>query len=169
MAGYFDDPEKQRDLKIICEEWIGTPYRHHVGVKGHGADCIHFVARVFEEMGILKWRKNIVPDYPRDWHLHNTRELLLERLIAEMPGVSFILAGGEPEILRRLGATLSPDPHVPMNGDILLSHYGRAASHAAIYFEGHVYQAVEKIGVCKTHFSDPTFRRQMKYAHRVSA
>ena len=147
---YFDDPAKQLELKRILGEWLGTPFRHHCGVKGLGCDCIHFVARVFEEMGRLKWRKNLIPDYPKDWHLHNTRELLLERLIKELPVVPADLAA-------------------PMNGDILLSHYGQAASHAAIYFDGHVYQAVNDIGVCRICFSDSVFRRQMKFAYRLTA
>jgi cell wall-associated NlpC family hydrolase len=150
MANYFDDPEKQQELRRILDAWIGTPFRHHCGVKGLGADCIHFVARVFEEMGILKWRKNLVPDYPRDWHMHNTRELLMERLLKEFN-------------------VIEVDLNNPMNGDILLSHYGQAASHAAIYFDGHVYQSVDGIGVCRIHFSDATFRKQMKYAFRVIA
>lgn len=150
---YFDDIEKQRQLKIILDSWIGpppTPYRHHCGVKGLGADCIHFVGRVLEEMGILKWRKGLIPDYPRDWHMHNTRELLLERLVKELNVVP-------------------ADLNSPMNGDILLSHYGQAASHAGIYFDEHVYQAVDGIGVCTIHFSDTKFRQQMKFAFRVIA
>jgi cell wall-associated NlpC family hydrolase len=148
MANYFDDPEKQLELKRILDEWMGTPFRHHCGVKKLGCDCIHFVARVFEEMGVLRWRKNLVPDYPRDWHLHNTRELLLERLVKELN-------------------VIPADLNHPMNGDILLSHYGKASSHAAIYCDGYIYQSVDGIGVCKINFSDATFRRQMKYAFRV--
>jgi cell wall-associated NlpC family hydrolase len=147
---YFDDLEKQQELQRILDAWIGTPFRHHCGVKGLGADCIHFVARVLEEIGILKWRKGLIPDYPRDWHMHNTRELLLERLVKELNVVE-------------------ADLNSPMNGDILLSHYGQAASHAGIYFDGRVYQSVKNVGVCKIHFSDATFRKQMKYAFRVIA
>lgn len=150
MGNYFDDAEKQAQLKQIMDSWLGTPFRHHCGVKGLGCDCIHFVARVFEEMGILKWRKNLVPDYPRDWHLHNTRELLLERLVKEFNVVTVDLAA-------------------PMNGDILLSHYGQAASHAAIYFDGYAYQALDRIGVVKIAFSDAVFKRQMRYNYRLIA
>jgi cell wall-associated NlpC family hydrolase len=148
MANYFDDPEKQQELKRILDSWLGTPYRHHCGVKGLGSDCAHFVARVLEELGILKWRKGIIPDYPVGWNLHDTRELMLERLVKELNVVAADLKN-------------------PMNGDILLSHYGKAASHMAIYFDDHLYHAVDRIGVVKIHFSDPVFRRQMKYAFRV--
>jgi cell wall-associated NlpC family hydrolase len=150
MGYYFDDPAKRVELKRILDEWLGTPYRHHCGVKGLGCDCIHFVARVFEEMGVLKWRKNLIPDYPRDWHLHNTRERLLERLVKELPVTEVDLA-------------------MPTDGDIILSHYGQAASHAAIYFGGRVSQSVDTIGVVRISFSDKIFRRQMKYAYRLTA
>ena len=147
---YFDDKEKQAELKRIMDSWLHTPFRHHCGVKGRGCDCIHFVARVFEEMGILKWRKDMIPSYPKDWHLHNTRELLLERLVKEL-------------------SVVEVDVNNPMNGDILLSHYGQAASHAAIYFDGHIYQSVTDIGVCKISFTDRVFRRQMRYGYRLTA
>jgi cell wall-associated NlpC family hydrolase len=150
MANYFDDPEKQQELKVILDSWIGTPYRHHCGVKGMGTDCAHFVVRVFEEMGVIKWRKNLIPDYPAGWNLHNTRELMLERLVKE-----FNVA--------------AVDLNNPMNGDILLSHYGKAASHMVIYFDDHIYHAVDGIGVVKIHFADSVFRKKMKYAFRVQA
>ena len=150
---YFADPAKQAELKRILDEWIRTPFRHHCGVKGLGCDCIHFVIRVFEEMGRLKEGQIKIPDYPHDWHLHNTRELLLERMLER--------AGK--------GRIVPADLNAPMNGDLILSHYGAAASHAAFYFDGHVYQAVNKIGVCKISFSDPIFRKQMKYAYRLMA
>ena len=145
---YFDDPENRKHLKEILDGWIGTPWRHHSGVKGMGCDCIHFVARVFEEMGILIWRKDLFPHYPRDWHMHDTRELLAESIEKE--------AKVEKVGLENL-----------MDGDIILSHYGKAASHAAIIFDGYVYQSVTRIGVMKINFKDKLFQRQMRFAYRL--
>ena len=151
MNYYFEDLEKQGQLKIILDEWLDTPFRHKAGVKGVGADCIHFVARVFEEMGIVKWRKDLIPDYPYDWHLHNTRELLAE-------GIDRVLN------VEKL------DKEAPkMNGDIALYHMGKAASHAAIYFDGYIYQALTDIGVCKIHVLDKTFKKQMRFLYRILA
>ena len=53
------------------------------------------------------------------------------------------------------------------NGDIILSQYGQASAHSAIYYEGYVYQALDGTGVKRIAFSDCTFRRQMKFAYRV--
>lgn len=150
MSNYFDDPAKQAQLKQIMDSWLGTPFRHHCGVKGLGTDCAHFVCRVFEEMGLLKWRKNLIPDYPRDWSSHDTRELLLERLAKEF--------------------NIAPaDLDAPMNGDIIVGHYGRAAGHVMIYSDGHIYHAADRVGVVKIHYSDPVFRRHMKFSFRLLA
>lgn len=145
---YFENIEKQRLLKKALEDWIGTPFRHHCGVKGLGCDCIHFVARVFEEVGFLTWHKNLIPNYPKDWHIHNTRELLAEKIL-------------ENSNIEEIGLSKVK------NGDIVLSHYGKAASHVGIYFDGYVYQALNKIGVRKISFADKSFRRRMKLAYRL--
>ena len=145
---YFGDKQRQIELKKILDSWLPTPFRHHAGLKGKGCDCIHFVMRVYEEAGIVKWRKKLIPDYPPDWHLHNTRELLSEGLQREMKIQKVPLDNLK-------------------NGDIILSHYGKAASHASIYFDGCVYQSVTRIGVCKISFKDRVFRRQMRFAYRI--
>lgn len=146
MRDLFDNKEKQNKLKIILDSWEDTPFKHHCGVKNKGCDCIHFVARVFEELGLLTLNK--VPDYPRDWHLHNTRELLSEAVIKYL--------SVEKVNLNNL-----------KNGDIILSHYGKASSHAAIYFDGYVYQSIINIGVCKINFEDRKFKKRMKFAYRI--
>ena len=150
MRYYFEDVDKQKDLEKILESWIHphTPYRHHCGVKGMGCDCIYFVARVLEEMGVLKWRKDIIPDNPRDSHMHNTRELLAESIEREMRVERVELSG-------------------LMNGDIILYHYGQACSHAAIFLGESIYHSVDRSGVVKTPFSDLTFRKRAQYAYRI--
>lgn len=150
MKYYFEDIEKQKELKRILDEWLGTPYRHHCGVKGLGCDCIHFVICVLGEMGIIRWRKDFIPDYPKDWHLHNTRELLCEGLEREL--------NCEKVVLNNL-----------QSGDITISHYGKAASHSGIYYEKYIYQSLDDIGVCKIHISDRLQRSTMKYAYRLLA
>jgi len=145
---YFDDIKKQKKLKIILESWVGTPFKHKTAVKGKGCDCIHFVGSVFQEIGLFKFNLKTVPDYPPDWHLHNTRELLSEG-IAERLSVERV------------------DLNNLINGDIILSHYGKASSHAGIYFDGYVYQALTSIGVRKISFKDTKYRKQMRFCFRI--
>jgi cell wall-associated NlpC family hydrolase len=151
MSYYFEDLEKQKKLKTILDSWVGTPYRHHTCVKQLGCDCIHFVIGVFKEFGIVKIDLKKIPDYPRDWHLHNTREMLSD-------GIEIMDHGVKVEKV---------DINNPMNGDVILSHYGKASSHAAIYFDDNIYQSIDGVGVCKISFSDKVFRKQMKFAYRI--
>ena len=149
MQYYFDDLGRQDQLKLILDTWMDTPFRHKAGVKGVGCDCIHFVARVFQEMGLVTWHRNLIPEYSYDWHLHNPRELLAEGIentlnVEKMP----------------LGA-------LKKNGDILLFHYGQASSHAAIFFDNYIYQSLADVGVCKIHISDRLFRKQLRFIYRV--
>lgn len=148
MSYYFEDIERQDQLKKVLNEWIGTPFRHSCGVKNLGCDCIHFVARVLEEVGALTWYKDMIPNYPKDWHVHNTRELMSEKIME---------TGNIKKI--KLSAI--------KNGDIVLFHYGKAASHAGIYFNNYIYQSLCKIGVCKIRFTDKSFKRRMKFAYRL--
>jgi len=145
---YFDDVDNLNRLETILSEWKGTPYRHHCGVKGLGCDCIHFVARVVEELGLIKITKNMVPTYPKDWHLHNSRELLSEAILKHLN-------------VEKVGIDKLKD------GDIVLMHYGKAASHAAFYFKGYLHQALNGVGVTIINASDRLFKRQMKFAYRV--
>lgn len=146
MMYYFADVEKQKQLEKILTKWLDTPFRHHCGVKGLGCDCIHFVVRVCEEMKLLA--DVVIPDYPRDWHLHNTRELLEEGIIKNLNVEKINLFN-------------------PMNGDLICSHFGKAASHAGFYFDGYVYQALTDIGIRKINFNDKKFRKRMRFAYRI--
>lgn len=150
---YFNDKDKRAELKRILEEWEGTPYKHKVGVKGLGADCIHFVGRSLEELELVDFRFIVVPDYPRDWHQHNTREALAETIEKHLKVEKHLMREG----------------FAFMDGDIILSHYGKASSHAGIYYEGYVYQALDNIGVRKITILDQTFRKQMKFIYRILA
>ena len=145
---YFEGIEEQNKLKTILDEWLNTPFRHHCGVKGLGCDCIHFVACVLDELGILILTKKTIPDYPKDWHLHNTRELLEEGIIKNLNVEKISLSN-------------------PVNGDLICSHFGTAASHAGIYFDGYIYQALNGIGVRKINFNDKKFRKRMRFAYRI--
>ena len=131
---YFEDIHKQEVLEVVLNSWMGTPYRHWSGVKGEGCDCIHFIARVFEELGMGPFK---IEHYSKDWHLHNTDELLLSGLSRELNLLKISAVNNEP-----------------MNGDIVLYKFGKASSHSAIYYDGEVYQSINGIGVEKRSWLD---------------
>ena len=58
-----------------ARSWIGTPYQHQSRVKGVGVDCAMFIAEVGNNLGLLDPSK-IVPNYSKQWHLHNKEEKL---------------------------------------------------------------------------------------------
>lgn len=146
---YFEDKERQQKLHTILEEWIGTPFRHKCGVKGLGCDCIHFVIRVLEQFELVNMSRINIPNYPRDWHMHNTREILKESLEHYL----------NCDKINVFGQHLA--------GDLILSHYGKASSHIGIYYNDYVYQSITRGGVKKIRFSDRVFKRQMKYSYRI--
>ena len=134
---YFSSPEKVIKLKAILDSWITphTPFRHRCGVKGLGADCIHFCAKVFDELGILDFNLIKFPAYDPSWHLHNTREQLYE-------GVFKYLKLEKVDMLNL------------EDGDLLLGHYGQAASHASVYLGGYLYHSLNQIGVVKEEYKN---------------
>lgn len=139
MQLFFESKERQDRLKIILDSWLGTPWRHHTGVKGRGTDCIFFTARVYQEMGIISEFE--VMDYAPDWHLHRSNEYLYEGIINQSPCV-------EIENARKDNL-----PNDLMNGDLVLYKYGRASAHSGIYFDGYIYEATRfSGGVVKTHW-----------------
>jgi len=148
MEYFFDDEEKQRELKRILDEWMGTPFRHQCGVKGMGCDCSYFVARVLEELGILKWRKDLMPDYPKDWHFHTTRELVKEQVEKELRC--------EPIGLDHF-----------FNGDVILLHFGKASSHMGIFYDGYIYRSLEGVGVCRSSAHEKSLKKRMRFAYRI--
>jgi hypothetical protein len=152
MKYFYEDLENQKRLYLILQEWLGTPFRHKAGVKHFGCDCIHLVARVCEEMGVLEWKDGLIPNYPFDWHLHNTRGLMEE-------GIEENLNVEKLDIKSQM-----------MNGDIILYKYGKAASHSGIFFDGYVYQSLTDVGVVKLHaFADNVFKKRLNTIYRILA
>ena len=145
MKFYFDDIKKQKQLELILHSWLGTPYRHWAGVKGMGTDCIHFVARVLEEIGFGPFE---IPEYSRDWHFHNDIELLFNGIKDRL-------------------TVQSVDLNKPLNGDIFLFKFGKTNSHSAIFYNEHLYQAVDKIGVLRLHWLDTKWHKRKQISFRI--
>ena len=148
MKYYFEDPGKQKELKGVLESWLGTPFRHWSGVKGLGCDCIHFVTGVMAEMGIVPEGGYKIQRYARDWHIHSGEEMLLEGVRKQLNAEEVPLS-------------------TPMNGDIFLFQFGRACSHAGIYYDDHIYQAINNIGARKLHFLDRQWHKRKRYNFRL--
>jgi cell wall-associated NlpC family hydrolase len=142
---FFDSPVEIDQLREEVASWVGTPYRHWCGVKGLGCDCIHFVARVFESQGGGPYK---IPWYPKDWHLHLGRELLMEGILANSKAVEVPISEVK-------------------NGDIVLYRFGRASSHSAIYLDNHVYSAITRARLEGIHWDDVFLKHRIFKVFRV--
>jgi len=148
MKWFFTSKESQKILHRELREWIGTPFRHYAGVKKAGADCIHFALTVYVNVGAVLDALHYIPRYSHDWCHHTSEQMLYKGLRAH----KLFVEVGHKE---------------PMNGDILLYQFGRAASHCGIYHDGSVYQSIERIGVCRLYHKDPSWIGRLRFGFRV--
>ena len=144
MHAYFET--RQRELYAELESWKGTPWRHRAMVRGAGTDCIGMVAGVLINTGFLDpaWTP---PDYPRDWHMHNDDERLVEAL------------RGAPGMVEFSRETVS-------NGDVVVFRYGRVGSHVGIYYQRGVYHAVTGLRVIRSPFREGNYFTRLRHVFR---
>ena len=101
-----------KNLEAVDEAmtWLGTPYHHQGRVKGVGVDCATLLCEVYEAVGLIE---HYDPGpYPPDWHMHQMGQRYLEHIQKFCVQVT------------------DPQP-----GDIVLYHFGKCISHAAIVIE----------------------------------
>jgi cell wall-associated NlpC family hydrolase len=150
---FFDSKEHQQKLRTVLEEWKNTPYKHRCAVKGAGADCIFFIGAVLIEVGAVP--KNVmkgIPDYPHDWHLHKTDEVLLNEITKRLPVEPFDVS-----------------VQAPVNGDLLVYKFAKAHSHSSIFCDGHVHQALMGLGVVQWSFLHKQWYKRLRKGFRIRA
>jgi len=106
--------------KLIAEEakrWLGTPFEHHASVFQKGCDCIGLVIGVLKNVDLLKEGFQ-VEYYSREFMLHHSEEILLNRLRAYSDQV-------EQTNL--------------VEGDFLSFQFGRCVSHVGIYLSDNLF------------------------------
>jgi cell wall-associated NlpC family hydrolase len=99
--------------RVIAEArtWIGTPWHHQARVKGAGVDCVMLLCEVYEAAGVIP---HVVPEnYPIDIMLHR----------ASQPVVRWLMM-------------FADEVSEPKEADVVVYHFGRSFSHAAIYIGG---------------------------------
>lgn len=145
---FFNSKDKQEVLRKELEEWIGTPFRHRAAVKKVGADCIHFVAKAYENVGVVKDVIRTIPSYGHDWAHHTTNEILYNHVKTrkEFQEVKY---------------------ENIMNGDMALYKFGLASSHCAIYFDGQIYQAISHSKIHKLLYIDKSWYVRRTFLFRA--
>jgi cell wall-associated NlpC family hydrolase len=113
-AAAESDEEKQRACVLASAlTWLGTPFHDVAGIKGVGVDCAHFVARAYEEAGMVRHIE--IPPYPAQWFMHRDEERFL----------AFVLDAGAHEIE---AAAARP-------GDLVMYKIGRCYAHGAVIID----------------------------------
>lgn len=101
---------QQHSIVTEALTWLGTPYHHQGRVKGVGVDCATLLCEVYEAVRLID---HYDPGpYPPDWHMHQMWQRYLEHIQKFCDQVD------------------DPQP-----GDIVLYHFGKCISHAAIVVE----------------------------------
>jgi len=106
--------------KLIAEEakrWLGTHFEHHASVFQKGADCIGLIIGVLKNTGLLN-EEFQVEYYSREFMLHHSEEILLNRLRAYSNPVEQIDL---------------------VEGDFILFQFGRCVSHVGIYLSDNLF------------------------------
>lgn len=153
---YFDD--KKLELKAELDSWLGTPYRHFCGIKGKGADCIHYVVRVIEKLGANQGRNLIIPNYVKDWNLHRGEELLIEHIEKQL--------FSEKIGYRNEKGFLIFSENID-DGDIVLFKFGRLSGHCGIYYQKQVYQTLNPSGIERVSFFSKNFMDRITTVYKI--
>lgn len=143
-------PANPRDVVMIAEAWIGTPYLHQASVMGVGCDCLGLARGIFRALHGSE--PAAVPPYSRDWGEVGAREVLqaacrnflIEGRLAEAQAgwlVLFRMARGAPTkhcgVL--YGAATLGLIHARENTGVILETYSttwRRRAVAAFQFPG---------------------------------
>jgi cell wall-associated NlpC family hydrolase len=111
--------------------WLRTPYHPMGRIKGVGADCLTFLAGVFETAGLVP--PIDVPYYPADWHMHRGEERYMNGLLDYCIELHGDAAGS------------------PLPADIVLWRVGRCFSHGAIVEAWpRIIQSFQRSGVMRS-------------------
>jgi cell wall-associated NlpC family hydrolase len=138
-----------RAQQMIAEAraWLGTPWRHQGRVKGHGVDCVGFVALVGRDAGLID------VDEAANYGRRPDGVTLRARLDAHLEPVS--LDALAPGVIVLMATDGVPD-HVG-----LITDYPGAPGELALI---HAYVVARKV---VEHRLDDAWRRRIVGAYRV--
>lgn len=139
-------PERRALALKSVEKWRGTPHRDRMAVVGVGVDCIHFVAAVL-------WESGIIPQF--EFPGYNPAEGLHER--------SERLAGG----LARCLYAAQTDKAAPQFGDVAVFKTGRVSGHCGFVLGDTIAHALAHQSVVITNYR--VWRPAINFLFRVEA
>jgi cell wall-associated NlpC family hydrolase len=146
MIPYFANPIQIAELAAIARAWLGTPFHHHAKLRGVGVACVHLLAEVLRESGVLGSYK--FPSY-------SMGEPVTDRsLVTDWLSV-------RPEFVR-----LSEDED-RRPGDILCIRWSKVPHHCGLVLSRKSFiHAIPRAGAIESDLRDPTYRRRIQAAFR---
>lgn len=148
MKPLFLNQDMRESLKAELEQWRGTPFIGHSGLRGVGVDCVRLSASVLQgigAMGAIEW-----PSYPINGGGEDIRKMLCDRIQA---------AGATPVELA--------DNEAPMIGDILVFSSNRFHHVGIMGGNGYFWHCLRGIGVSENLFADSTFKERLYMVFRI--
>lgn len=135
------------DFNEAVEKWKGTRYQHAGRTHSAGVDCIGFVICLLEDIGMDFSNELKHEVYPPDWHMHQTEERLLTRVVANCDEIRF----------NDLAC-----------GDLVLMKFGKCFSHASFYLgDCQVIHAVMRKGVIMSDLRHRFWKKPEKKFFRI--
>lgn len=148
MKYFFEDENRRKQLYEELESWVGTPYRHHCMMKGKGVDCIHFAVGVLYALNVFDELPPI--DYvPEDWALHDTQDLILERVAQYSKTVEMSKKDGY------------------MDGDVFLYRFAQSSSHVSLYCRGQIYHSLTNMKVTRSSVNENMWKSKIMKRFRL--
>lgn len=145
MKFLFDDTDNVKKLESFCNEWKGTPFAHYKGQAGFGCDCIHFIVKGLECFGF----DINIPWYSPDFHLRDKKELLLNGLRANVPGIE-----------------LGPDS-LKKDGDLVLYKFGHVMSHVGWFLHDRIWQSMTGVRLGSRTWKDKYWYDRRALVYRI--
>ena len=122
-------PELADRIVREAESWLRTPFHHRQAVKGAGIDCVHFLLRVYQAVGLVPLELE-AGEYAAEWYLHRDEPLFLlgvERYASKVEN--------------------------GQRGDVAMYNFGRHAAHGAIIVSEelmiHAYRPSGNVEYCE--------------------
>lgn len=156
--------ETLRKLEEEAREWIGTPYMHMQKEKGCGADCALFLAKIYENIGVLNFVENLY--YSRNWMVTGIQELMVEGFERHFQQYLNEPYFYEKIVISENGGFENFDFQ---KGDVICmtSKGSVVCHHAGMYHENNnFFHAYQNKGVCLAQFNH-VWRKRSKYVFRL--
>lgn len=170
MKAYFENPERVAALKASVQGWIGTPFHRYAALKGVGVDCVHLVAEVYADAGVIS-RPFHLPRYTMDAGHHLDRSMLLEFVDSTGRFADVHLSAALPLQGCKGCGEVPVQPNLPalLPGDLLGLKIGRVIHHAGIYLGGEQAEfvhAIQGYGVILNTLRDSTWLTRLAAIRR---